>query len=214
MQLRQALSDIAEIRAKLDRAESYRGFRSVAIGLSSLFVMVGALVQDGAFNPGWLEWRLKAPHGYLRIWLVVALASLVVTATEMLIRGWISGKRSTWRMHGKLMLLICPSFVAAAVLTAVICINRDVSSVSTDEFWLLPGLWSIVYGLGLVSCCLHLHRSTFLAANYYLVAGTLYFYLNWTARELAPWHMVAIFGVGQLLLGGLLYWNVERNSNG
>lgn len=214
MQLRQALSDIAEIRQRMDQTETYRGFRSVAIGISGVFVLLGAIAQGQAGSSGWFQSTFGAKDGYLRIWLFVALASLVVTAVEMLLRGVISSRTGVWRMHRRLVFLLSPSLIAGAVLTAVICINRDVNDVATNQYWILPGMWAVVYGLGLVSCCLHLHRSTFWAATYYLIAGGIYFYLNWTTRELAAWHMVAIFGTGQLLLGGLLYWHVERKTSG
>lgn len=214
MQLRQALSDIAEIRQRMDQAENYRGFRSVAIGISGVFVLVGAIAQVQVKNAGWVQSTFGSKDGYLRIWLFVALASLVVTAAEMLLRGFISPRAGVWRMHRRLVFLLSPSLIVGAVLTAVICINRDVNDVATNQYWILPGMWAVVYGLGLVSCCLHLHRSTFWAATYYLMAGGVYFYLNWATRELAAWHMVAIFGFGQLLLGGLLYWHVERKTSG
>ena len=214
MQLRQALSDIAEIRQRMDQAENYRGFRSVAIGVSGVFVLLGALVQAQANDTGWLQNTVGNKDGYLRIWLFVALASLIVTAIEMVLRGFVSRKANVWRMHRRLVCLLCPSLIVGAVMTAVICISKEIDDVSTAQYWILPGMWAVVYGLGLVSCCLHLHRSTFWAASYYLIAGGIYFYLNWTTRELAAWHMVAIFGTGQLLLGGLLYWHVERNASG
>ena len=214
MQLRQALTDIAEIRTRMDRTENYRGFRSIAIGVSGLFVLMGSIVQSSLPGEGWVRTTFGAKDGYLRIWLVVALASFLVTALEMVVRGFLSNRTNVWRMHRRLVLLLSPSLLTGAILTAVVCVNKDVSDVAVNQYWLLPGMWAVLYGLGLVSCCLHLHRSTFWAASYFLIAGTIYFYLNWTTRELAAWHMVSIFGVGQLLLGGLLYWNVERNTSG
>lgn len=205
MQLREALSDIADIRALLDRNQSFRGFRSVAIGISALFVLAGSLVQlqfDVVRNPG----------AYLDIWLFVALGSLMVTAIEMIVRGRISNDLGVWKMHGKVSLALAPSFLVGALVTAVLVLESKHSLVilSRRNIWLLPGVWAMIYSLGLFSCCNLLHRTTRLAAIYFLVSGGLYLFLNWNVREVEAWHMIAIFGLGQFLLAGILFWKVER----
>ncbi|MEM9413293.1 MAG: hypothetical protein AAGA30_19445 [Planctomycetota bacterium] len=205
MQLREALSDIAEIRAALDRTQTYRGFRSIAIGISALFVMSGAVVQlriDVTRRPG----------TYLNTWLCVALASLVVAVIEMIVRGRVSNDLAVWKMHGRVAMSLLPSFLVGALITAVVILDpyRSMVKLNYDNMWLLPGIWSMIYSLGLFASCNLLHRTTRFAALYYLVAGLLYFSLTWRERALEAWHMVAIFGVGQLILAAILFWKVER----
>ena len=206
MQLKEALSDIAEIRALLDKNQAYRGFRSLAIGISAVFVLAGSVVQ--------LQYPdnlIQMPAKYLDIWLCVAVSSLLITAIEMIIRGRKSNEMSVWKMHGKVAIALLPSFVVGALVTATLVIESR-TTMNVQNIWLLPGLWALIYSLGLFSCCNLLHRTTRWAACYYLLAGSLYLILNWTTREIHAWHMVVIFGVGQLLLAAILYWKVERRG--
>ena len=205
MQLKEALSDIAEMRALLDRNQAYRGFRSIAIGLSALFVLIGGYCQ--------LHYDLRInPSGYLDIWLCVAISSLIVTTIEMIVRGRISNDLGVWKMHGKVALSLTPSFVVGAIVTGVLVIQSRNDAVATENLWLLPGVWSLVYSLGLFAVCHLLHPTTRWAALYFLLTGCLYLILNWSQHNVEAWHMIAIFGVGQLLLAGILYWKVERRS--
>ena len=205
MHLREALSDIADIRALLDRNQSFRGFRSVAIGISALFVLTGALVQ--------LQYDVvRNPSAYLDIWLFVALGSLIVTVVEMIVRGRVSNDLGVWKMHGKVVMSLAPSFLVGALVTAVLVLESRHSMVtlSRKNIWLLPGVWAMIYSLGLFSCCNLLHRATRFAAIYFLLSGGLYLLFNWNVREVEAWHMIAIFGMGQFLLAGILFWKVER----
>ena len=205
MQLRDALSDIADIRAVLDRNQSIRGFRSIAIGVSAGFVLLGSFLQ--------LHLNVhNTPSLYLDIWLCVAIASLLITAVEMIVRGRRSNEFAVWKMHGRVIGSLMPSFLAGAIVTAALIID-----LKSNEFrffrpnmWLLPGIWSLIYSLGLFSCCTLLHRATRWAAVYFFIAGCIYLWGNWSPRTVEAWHMVAIFGVGQSLLAAILYWKVER----
>lgn len=207
MQLREALSDIADIRALLDRNQSFRGFRSVAIGISALFVLIGSFVQ--------LHYEVdRNPSAYLDIWLFVALGSLIVAVVEMIVRGRVSNDLGVWKMHGKVVMSLAPSFLVGALVTAVLVLESKHSMVmvSRKNLWLLPGVWAMIYSLGLFSCCNLLHRTTWFAAIYFLIAGGMYLLFNWNAREVEAWHMIVIFGMGQFLLAGILFWKVERFS--
>ncbi len=204
MQLHEALSDIAEIKAVLDRNQSYRGFRSIAIGISAALVLLGAFVQ--------LHYDItRFPSRYLQVWLCVATASLAVTVVEMIVRGRISNDLVVWKMHGRVATSLAPSFFVGALVTAALVIDtRNTLTLSRDNVWLLPGVWALIYSLGLFNCCNLLHRTTRFAACYFLISGFLYLVLNWNYRVVEAWQMVAIFGVGQLLLAAILYWKVER----
>ena len=205
MQLRDALTDISEIRAAIDRNQTYRGFRSAAIGLSAVFVVLGGFAQ--------LHFDLQGdPSKYLDVWLCVALVSMLVTAVEMIVRGRISNDMAVWKMHGKVAITLMPSFLVGALVTAAVALEtqRPLALVKEYNLWLLPALWSLIYSLGLFAVCKRLHRMTSIAAMYYLAAGCVYLIFNWTSREVAAWHMVTIFGIGQLLLAVILYWKVER----
>ena len=141
-----------------------------------------------------------------------SVSSLAVTVIEMIVRGRISNELTVWRMHGRVASSLAPSFLVGALVTAALVLEtrHSMLMLSKSNIWMLPGVWSLIYSLGLFACCNLLHRTTRFAAIYFLLCGCLYMLLNWSGRNVAAWHMVAIFGVGQLMLARILYWKVER----
>jgi hypothetical protein len=75
---------------------------------------------------------------------------------------------------------------------------------------MLPGLWSILFGLGIFASYRLLPRATFWVGVHYLVAGS--FCLAWAQGEYAfsPLAMAIPFGIGQLLAAAIIYWTLER----
>src|SRR6202035_1532621 len=70
-------------------------------------------------------------------------------------------------------------------------------------FWMLPGLWQVIFGLGIFSSCRFLPRLMIVAGAWYLLTGLICIALG-DGRALAPWTMGLGYGVGQLLVAGIL----------
>ena len=211
MNLHRALSDIAEIRAQLDRTETYRGFRSATVGVSVVFLVIGAWVQS------WWITKIEVQiDRYLTIWFWVAFLSAACVVIEMLIRSRISGNRLVAKMHWSLLRHITPCLLVGIVLTFLIEQNyRETLIVDGPPstgglIWALPGLWSMIYSLGLLHCRRDLPVQTLGVAFYFLMSGLMLLVRNWEAREVDGMHMLATFGVGQTLLAIVLFWNLER----
>lgn len=208
MNIHKALSDIAEIRAQLDRTETYRGFRSVATGVSVLVVFAGA----------WLQRVMVADPNtqidlYLTIWFVVAVASLCLAGCEMLIRSRVSKNRLVNRLHWSLVSQMAPCLTVGFILTLLIA-DHAYENPHGDRglLWALPGIWSMLYALGLFSCQRQLPAQAKGVAIYILLVGVLMLAHNWKTGVPEGWQMVASFGVGHFLLASILYWNVERRG--
>ncbi len=205
MQLQEALSDLKEIRAQLDRASPIREFRSIAVGLSGIITIIGSTIQ---LIMGY-SWQGTLTE-YLCVWLAVAFCSLMVAIVEVIVRSHINSKPIPWKMHRKLATQIGPSFLVGAVLTAAILF-------STRGGWMLPGMWALIYSLGLFACTQHLPRHSVWAAVYFLVGGTICLWHSYFGRgpdmtALSAWYMAILFGGGQFLLGTILYWRLERKN--
>jgi hypothetical protein len=69
---------------------------------------------------------------------------------------------------------------------------------------MLPGLWQVIYSLGVFSSCRFLPRPMIAAGVWYLLTGLICLALG-DARALAPWTMGVAFGGGQLLVAGILF---------
>lgn len=88
---------------------------------------------------------------------------------------------------------------AGAGLLVTIVLLRYVPQVT----WMLPGMWQIIFGLGVFSSCRFLPRPMIAAGAWYLLTG-----LNCLAiggyRALSPWTMGIAYGGGQLLVAAVL----------
>jgi hypothetical protein len=99
---------------------------------------------------------------------------------------------------------LTPSLVAGALLTLAL------AAYARGGMWLLPGLWSILFSLGLFSCRRVMPRGIVIPAGYYLLAGLLCISLAQGKDAFSPWAMVWTFGVGQFLTAGVLFFSQER----
>ena len=208
MNIHQALSDVADIRAQLNRTESYRGFRSTAVGVSVLVVLAGAIVQNAYVSEPTMQ-----IDRYLKIWFVVAIVNIFVAGVEMFARSRISKNLLVNKMHWSLVTQMAPCCLLGFALTLLISEHAfEQANSKSGLLWALPGLWSMTYALGLFSCQRQLPEQAKSVAIYMLLAGVCLLVFNWNTRVSAAWQMVASFGVGHLLLAGILYWNVERRD--
>ena len=96
------------------------------------------------------------------------------------------------------------------VLTLLVAGHALEQDESVGLMWALPGIWSLVYGLGLFSCHKHLPAQTLGVAAYFMAAGALVLAVGWATREIESWQMLVTFGVGQSWLAVALFWNLER----
>jgi len=95
-----------------------------------------------------------------------------------------------------------PSVGAGALITIVLV--RYVPA----ALWMLPGLWQIIFSLGVFSSCRFLPRPTVVAGAWYLFTGLVCISLA-DARAFSPWAMAIPYGVGQLLVAAILLLNSQ-----
>jgi hypothetical protein len=96
-----------------------------------------------------------------------------------------------------------PSVAAGALVTFVLA--RSVP----EAAWMLPGLWQVIFSLGVFSSCRFLPRPMIAAGVWYLMTGLLCLTLK-DARALSPWAMGIPYGVGQMLVAGILLYNARE----
>jgi hypothetical protein len=85
-----------------------------------------------------------------------------------------------------------------------------VADFAAEAVWMLPGLWAVLLGLGMFASRRFLPRGIAMPAGYYLLAGL--YCLTLRDAALSPWTMGTVFGAGQLLTAGVLYWSLERHG--
>ncbi|MDX2037208.1 MAG: hypothetical protein SFX72_11200 [Isosphaeraceae bacterium] len=201
MELREALEQVAEIRRQMAQTEVFRGYRAVPVAFSGVLAWAAAISQ-----PFVVRDPVHDSGPYLRLWIGAALVSAVVAGVEMVARGRLVksplSRGITWLAVEQFL----PSLMAGGVVTVAIV------RAGIEYLWLLPGLWAILFGLGIFASCKLLPRATYVVAFYYLIAGFLALTFARDQYALSPWSMGLTFGVGQWLAAGVLYGTLERES--
>ena len=199
MELHEALSHISEIRQRMAETEVFRGYRSIPVACSGLLAIAAALAQP-AFVPNPTTDFLA----YCMLWTIIAALSLAGVGLTMLLRDRFGAVSQTREVTLLALSQFLPALGVGVVLTGVIV--RFVPAAST----LLPGLWQLLFSLGLFASCRLLPRATFVVAVFYLVSGAVTLAMSAGEYALNPWLMGVPFGLGQLFAAVILYWNLER----
>jgi hypothetical protein len=190
--LYRALGDINSIRRQIANTTMFRGYGPATLATTAAFAVLAAAVQQL-----WLPDAAKHVPGYLIIWMSTASLSAVLTSVQMRTRAR--------RMHSALsdeMIVMAveqflPSMITGLLITAVL-----LGSVPQDA-WLLPGMWQIIYSLGIFSSCRFLPRPMLVAGGWYLITGLTCIAIG-DLRAFSPFAMAIPFGLGQLLIAGIL----------
>ena len=198
MDLRNALMQITEIRQSVARAETFRGYRAAPVALSGVLAVACAIVQ-----PKWIAEPVYEIGGYLLLWLGAAFVSLAMTGLFMVLHCRHSSSPLTRTTALLAVGQFAPCLFAGGLLTYVLYQQAP------EALWMLPGLWAILFSLGVFASYRLLPRATFWVGVYYLAAGLGC--LAWARGDAAfsPWAMGVTFGVGQFLAAGILYWSLE-----
>jgi hypothetical protein len=198
MELHEALTQISEIRHQMARTEVFRGFRALPVAFSGVLAVTAALAQAA-----WLpDPELRIPE-YLLLWVGTAVVSGLAAGSEML---WRTRGPALWLRREITRLAVeqfLPCLAAGALLTVVLVRSAP------ESLWMLPGLWQILFSLGVFASCRLLPRATFGVAIFYLVAGLASLAFARGDAAFSPWAMGVPFGVGQWFAAVVLYRTQE-----
>jgi len=199
--LNRALSEISAIRGQIARGAEFRGYGPATVTMTAVFALIAALAQS---------WWLKHPEHdigtYLAIWVPTAAVSLLIISLETFVRARRLHSGLAGRMMQSAAEQFLPAIVAGLLLTVVL---RESAPAS---FWMLPGLWQIVFSLGVFASCRFLPRPMFVVGIWYLGCGLLCLALGAGSRALSPWAMGVPFGIGQALVGAVLWIDYEDHD--
>ena len=200
MELRDALDQISEIRERMARGQVFRGYRSATTGFTALLAVAASAAQAK-----WVPHPERDVDDYLWLWCAAALLSLLVVGVEMAVRAVRSGSALNRQMTMLAVDQFVPCLVAGALVTYA------VGKFAGEIIWVMPGLWAVLFSLGIFASRRFLPRGVGLVGGYYLLAGLVCLATGHKDATLRPWTMAAVFGTGQLLAAGVLWWTLERN---
>jgi hypothetical protein len=197
MEVRDALDQLDRIHEQLTKTEVYLGFRVPAVALVGCLGLLAAAGQAWVVPPG-------EPESFVWYWSAVGAAGLLVgmgaAVRSYLFREDDFERRRTRRVMGQFL----PCILAGGLLTLALA--------RTDALVpLLPGVWAVVFGLGVVAVRPHLPRAVGMIGVGYVLAGGLL--LAWRPAEPSGWCVGGVFGVGQLVTAAAL-WYGTGDDNG
>lgn len=195
--LERALADITAMRSQMARGTEFRGYGPVTIAATGLLTIAAAGAQAILLpRPG------EDVTAYLTLWVAVAALSAILIGVEMVARTRRIHSGFADEMLHTAVEQFMPAAVAGALLTVVIA--RGVP----QAVWMLPGLWQIVFSLGVFASCRTLPRGVFAAGVWYLGAGLANLAFTHGDSALSPYAMAIPYGLGQLYIAAVLYRSV------
>jgi hypothetical protein len=200
-ELDRALADITAIRSQLARGSEFRGYGPMTVAATGFMAVAAAAIQAL-----WLPNPAADLLGYVVIWVATAAVSIVLIGIEMVARSRRIHSGLADAMIHAATEQFTPAGVAGALLTFVLF------RFAPQSLWMLPGLWQIIFSLGIFASCRSLPRPMFVAGVWYLAAGLAGLAFANGAHAYSPWAMAVPFGIGQLLIAAVLYWCVGESD--
>jgi hypothetical protein len=196
--LHKALSEINAIRGQIARGAEFRGYGPATLSATGIIALLAAAAQAH-----WLKDTERSVGAYLSIWIATAVFSLSIISVETITRARRVYCGLARQMIHCAVEQFLPAIVAGLLLTVVLW------RCAPQSLWMLPGLWQMIFSLGVFASCRFLPRPMFAVGVWYLVAGLICLTLG-PKMALSPWAMGVPFGVGQLLVAAVLQFDYQE----
>ncbi len=213
MEIHKALDHISEIHRHLSKTEVYRGIGSFPIALSGLITFMA-----GYFQPYFVE--ESEPIAFVVYWSGLALINLVL-AFGVISYNYFFRENPVDRKRTRATISqFLPSVLAGLVITFFLTWHVDIilsiegSLTFHPALFYLPGIWTILFGLGILSSRPYLPKHVSWIVLYFFIAGSILLFMGSLGFSIGPWGMALTFGFGLLLISAVFYWNNERQNNG
>src|SRR5262249_40785011 len=195
-ELRQALAEIRAIRTQVARGTQFRGYGPRSIAATGVLAVAVAAIQAH-----WLGNSERNIPAFLEIWVATAVICVVLSAWETVSRARRLHDGFAREMTHAAVEQFLPAVVTGILLTVVLV------KATPQVGWMLPGLWELMFSLGIFASCRFLPRPMFAVGLWYLAAGLACLAIESARQALSPWSMGVPFGVGQLLVAFVLQYN-------
>jgi hypothetical protein len=199
--LNRALGDIHSIRRQVAHSTEFRGYGPATLACTGALALTAATAQS--------MWVPDVAHHlvpYLAIWIVTAILSAAMIATEMLAR--------TQRIHSgladEMIRMAVEQFLPSAGVGGLV--TFVLVQFVPAATWMIPGLWQVIFSLGVFASCRFLPRPVAIVGAWYLLTGLSLLSLG-DARALSPWAMGIPYAAGQLMLAGILLLSSKKDND-
>ena len=192
--LASAMSDIRNIRRQVAETTEFRGYGPLTLSATA----VSALLA-GAAQARFLPEPAAHPAQYVALWLATGLLCAGMIVTQMLTRSNRLHSGMADEMVRMAVLQFLPAAFAGALLPFVLLHSAP------GILWILPGLWQILFGLGVFASCRCLPRAMQLAGVWFLLTGFACLLLG-DNRALAPAAMADTYAAGMAFVAAIHYF--------
>jgi hypothetical protein len=198
--LYKALGDISSIRRQMASTTEFRGYGPATLATTGLFAILAAAAQAL-----WLPDPVHHISAYLGVWVSTAVLSAALTGVQMYTRA----RRIHSGLSNEMLRMAVEQFLpsAAAGLLVTIVLLRYAPFAT----WMLPGIWQVIFSLGIFSSCRFLPRPMIAAGAWYLLTGLSCLAMGGN-RALSPWTMGISYGAGQLFVVAILLFSTSSEN--
>lgn len=201
MHIHQALADLQEIQSAFVRTRRFRLLRATIVLSTALLGIFGAVLQPLLLDRAHEQFGLH----YVLYWSTIALVGSCGALIATAYRYYCWPNRWDRELWMEAAWLFVPSLAVGAVMTAAIAAQYP------DLVNLLPAMWMLLFGLGVWSAAKVFSRAMSFVAGYYLLAGSISLLLA-ASYPFAPTVMFCGFGIGQLLMSGVLAYDEKTQA--
>jgi hypothetical protein len=199
--LNKALGDISSIRRQLAHSTEFRGYGPATLAATGVFAMVASVAQGI-----WLPDPVRHVSAYVALWIATAVLSAALTGVQMLTRS----RRIHSSLSDEMIRMAVEQFlpsVGAGLLLTIVLLHYVPSAA-----WMIPGMWQVIFSLGVLSSCRFLPRPMIAAGLWYLLTGLSCIAMG-DSRALSPWSMGVSYGVGQILVAAILLRTASEDED-
>jgi len=201
--LDQALTEITAIRHQMARSAEFRGYGPATLAATGVFAALAAAAQAR-----WLPHPEDDVVLYLTLWVTTAVLSAALIGFEMVARSHRVHTGLAEEMVATAVEQFLPAAAAGALVTAVLL------HFAAENLWMLPGLWQILFSLGVFASCRFLPRPLFAVGVWYLTTGLACIAFASGEQAFSPWAMGIPYGAGQLLSAALVRRHLAEEGDG
>ncbi len=179
----------------------FRGYGPATLASTGLLALLAAGAQAL-----WVVSPETHMAAYIGIWVMTAAVSAAWIGVQTVNRAQRMHSGMADEMIRMAVEQFLPSLAVGVLVTMVLVVSVPTA------LWMLPGLWQIVFSLGIFSSCRFLPRPVIAVGAWYLLTGLGCLSLA-GERALSPWTMGVAYGVGQGMLAGVLYVTARENAD-
>jgi hypothetical protein len=191
--LDRALAEISAMRRQMARAVDFRGYGPATFAATGVLAALAAIGQSI-----WLRNPAEHVSAYLWLWMATAGLSAAVIGVEMASRSRRIHSILADDMVRSAVEQFAPAAICGAALTGIIV------AFAPQEQWMLPGLWQLIFGLGVFASCRFLPSAMWLVGAWYVTSGLACLTLANGPAAFSPWAMGIPYSVGQLTVAAVL----------